>query len=66
MHQPIDIDNDLLDRATQLSETSNPSHIIETALREYIERRQRLQIVELFGTIDYDETFDYKTQRQRP
>lgn len=30
------------------------------------DRCQRLEIVELFGTIDYDETFDYKTQRQQP
>jgi metal-responsive CopG/Arc/MetJ family transcriptional regulator len=66
MLQPIDINNDLLAQATQLSETGEPSDVIETALREYIERRQRLKITELFGTIDYDETFDYKTQRQRP
>jgi hypothetical protein len=39
--------------------------LVETALREYIQRRKRLKVLELFGTIDYDEGYDYKHQRQQ-
>jgi hypothetical protein len=35
------------------------------ALREYIRRRKQMQIVKLFGTIDFDPTYDYKKQRSR-
>ncbi len=34
-------------------------------MREYIERRRQLQLVSLFGTIDYDPKYDYKEQRQK-
>lgn len=39
-----------------LDEQQTLESIIETALREYIQRRQRRKIIDLFGTIDYDET----------
>ncbi len=39
--------------------------LVETALREYIQRRKRLKVLNLFGTIDYDEDYDYKQQRQQ-
>ncbi|GAP93685.1 hypothetical protein NIES2104_01920 [Leptolyngbya sp. NIES-2104] len=39
---------------------------IEIALHKYVQCRQRCKIVELFGTIDYDETYSYKAQRQIP
>jgi len=38
--------------------------VVEVALREYIQRRKQLKILELFGTIDYDPDYDYKQQRQ--
>jgi|GEM_PF-5541798 len=34
-------------------------------LKEYIQYRKQLQIIKLFGTIDYDEDYDYKKQRQK-
>ena len=39
--------------------------IVFKAAREFIQYRKQLQIVDLFGTIDYDETYDYKKQRQQ-
>jgi hypothetical protein len=38
--------------------------LIEEALREYIQRRQQQKVLDLFGTIDYEEDYDYKQQRQ--
>jgi hypothetical protein len=37
--------------------------LVESALRAYIDQYKRLQIIELFGTIDYDDDYDYKQQR---
>jgi len=64
MAHSINLDETLMQEALAISEQQNPETVVETALREYIQRRQRCKIVELFGTIDYDETYDYKVQRQ--
>ena len=33
------------------------------ALQEYIARREQAKIVEMFGTLEWDETYDYKEAR---
>ncbi|GAX39295.1 alanyl-tRNA synthetase [Tolypothrix sp. NIES-4075] len=38
--------------------------MVEQALREYVQRRKQQMIVDLFGTIDYEEDYTYKEQRQ--
>jgi hypothetical protein len=38
---------------------------VTEALREYIARRRQAQITGLFGTVEYDPTYDYKKQRRR-
>ena len=54
----------LVQEALDLSQQNDLNFLIETALREYIQRHKRLKIIELFGTIDYDPSYDYKQQRQ--
>lgn len=61
----INIDEKLLKEALALSEHSTANLLIEAALREYIQRRQQLKVLELFGTIDYEENYDYKQQRHK-
>ncbi|NET26756.1 type II toxin-antitoxin system VapB family antitoxin [Okeania sp. SIO1I7] len=61
----INIDEKLLEEALVLSDYSTGNLLIEAALREYIQRRQQLKVLELFGTIDYEENYDYKQQRQK-
>jgi Bacterial antitoxin of type II TA system, VapB len=39
--------------------------VTEEALREYVQHRKQLKIIELFGTIEYCDDYDYKQQRQR-
>lgn len=58
----LEIDKNLLQEALDLSHHLTPTTLIEAALREYIQRRKQLKIVELFGTIDYIET---KAHRNR-
>ncbi|EDX77111.1 hypothetical protein MC7420_248 [Coleofasciculus chthonoplastes PCC 7420] len=37
-----------------MCEHSTADRLIEAALREYIQRRKQLKVLELFGTIDYE------------
>jgi hypothetical protein len=64
MVTPLQIDQTLLQEALALSNHPTATVLIEAALREYIQRRKQLKILELFGTIDYDEEYNYKQQRQ--
>ncbi len=61
----INIDEKLLREALALSDHSTVNLLIEAALHEYIQRRQQLKVLELFGTIDYEENYNYKQQRQK-
>ena len=64
MVTPLQIDETLLQEALALSNHSTATALIEAALREYIQRRKQLKILELFGTIDYEEEYNHKQQRQ--
>jgi metal-responsive CopG/Arc/MetJ family transcriptional regulator len=65
MVTPLQIDQILIQEALALSNHPTATALIEAALREYIQRRKKkLKILELFGTIDYEEEYNYKQQRQ--
>lgn len=61
----LQIDETLLQEALAVSDHPTATALIEAALREYIQRRKQLKVLELFGTIDYEEEYNYKQQRQR-
>jgi Bacterial antitoxin of type II TA system, VapB len=62
---PLNINEALLQEALALDNQATLDSVVETALREYIQRRQRLKVLDLFGTINYDQGYDYKQQRQQ-
>ena len=59
----LDIEPDLLEEAMKLGGHRTKRAAVIEALREYVERRNQLRILELFGTVEYDEDYDYKAQR---
>jgi Arc/MetJ family transcription regulator len=61
----LQIDNDLIEEALELGEQRIKRAVVEEALREYVQRRKQLKILELFGTIEYDDEYDYKSQPRR-
>lgn len=61
----LEIDNHLIQEALQISGHLTKSAVVEEALTEYIQRRKQLTITELFGTIEYEEDYDYKQQRHK-
>jgi hypothetical protein len=44
--------------------TVQKKETVTAALAEYIRRHKQQQIVSLFGTIDYDRSYDYKRARR--
>ena len=61
----LEIDDSLMQEALELGGHRTKRAVVEEALKEYVMRRKQLQVVELFGMIDYDEDYDYKAQRRR-
>lgn len=61
----LEIDDQLMEEALKLGGHRTKRAVVEEALQEYVGRRKQLKILELFGTLDYDENYDYKAQRRR-
>ncbi len=59
------IDPDLLVRAVQVSGERTKKAAVTKALQEFIARREQQRIADLLGTLDWDESFDYKVERSR-
>ena len=59
------LDNDLLERAFLLSGEATKKAAVTRALQEFIARREQKRVAELFGKLDWDPSFDYKSERSR-
>jgi len=60
------IDDSLLEEALRLGKHRTKCATVNEALKEYVERRRQMAVLELFGQIDYDPAYDSKKQRNRP
>jgi hypothetical protein len=58
------IDDRLIAEAQKLGGHRTKKDAVNAALDEYVRRRKQQEIISLFGTIDYDETYDYKRARR--
>ena len=59
------IDDELLQEAQRIGGHRTKKAAVTEALEEYIRRRKQLQILTLFGQIEYEPHYDYKVLRQR-
>jgi len=59
------IDDRLLEEALKVGGHRTKKDTVTEALEEYIQRRKQAQIVRLFGTVQFDPTFDHKKARRR-
>jgi Arc/MetJ family transcription regulator len=59
----LEIDKNLIQEALKLGGHRTKRAVVEAALKEYVQRRKQLKITELFGTIEYEEEYDHKQQR---
>lgn len=58
------IDDRLLREAQKIGNHRTKKETVNAALNEYVQRRKQLRIIDLFGTIEYDEDYDYKRDRR--
>jgi Bacterial antitoxin of type II TA system, VapB len=65
MSTNLEIGENLIQEALELGGHRTQHAVIEEALQEYVQRRKQLKILELFGTIEYNDDYDYKQQRQK-
>lgn len=66
MPSNLAIDDNLLTEAQKVGGHRTKKDTVNEALREYIQRRRQAKVAELFGTIDFEPSYDYKKQRRRP
>jgi hypothetical protein len=55
----------LIEEARILGGHKTKKEAVTAALAEYVQRRQQMGIIKLFGMIDYDPAYDYKAERRR-
>ena len=59
------IDYNLLVLAQGISGIKTKKETVNQALKEFVQRRKQEEIIDLFGTIEYDNDYDYKEMRKR-
>lgn len=60
------IDDKLIVKAQKIGHFRTKRDAVTEALKEFISRRQQRDIIKLFGTVEFDPTYDYKAQRRVP
>jgi len=59
------IDPRLIERALEVSGERTKKAAVTKALQEYIARRDQQRVAELFGNLEWDSDYDYKSERPR-
>jgi hypothetical protein len=61
----LSIDPHLLDEALAVSGERTKKAAVTKALQEFVSRRRQKGLLDLFGKLEWDESFDYKAERSR-
>ena len=59
------LDDCLLQEALKIGGKATKRETVTEALQEYISRRKQVGVLGLFGSVDYDPKYAYKTQRRQ-
>jgi Arc/MetJ family transcription regulator len=59
------LDDALIEEAVKLGNHKTKREAVTEALISYNRHLRQLEILELFGGVEFDESYDYKAQRQR-
>jgi Arc/MetJ family transcription regulator len=60
----LDIDDRLIDAVKKIGGHKSKKDAVTAALNEYLQRRERREILDMFGTIEYAPDYNYKKQRR--
>jgi Arc/MetJ family transcription regulator len=58
------LDESLVDEALKLSNAKTKKQLIHEALKEFVDNRKRLNLLDLSGKIKFAEGYDYKRMRE--
>lgn len=59
------LDDKLISEAQKLGGFKTKRETVNAALAEFVRRKRQVEIIKLFGTIDFDPGYDYKAARRR-
>ncbi len=59
------LDDELIIQAQKIGHHKTKKEAVTIALKEYIAHKKQSEIIDLFGTIDFDKNYDYKKARKR-
>lgn len=58
------IDDNLIEQALIVGHHRTKKAVVTEALNEYIQRLKQVEIIDLFGKIEYESDYKYKEQRK--
>jgi Arc/MetJ family transcription regulator len=61
----LSIDPDLIELALEVSGERTKKAAVTKALLEFVARRRQKHLLELFGKLEWDTSYDYKAERGR-
>ena len=64
MRTNIDLDEKMMREALKFSKAKTKKELIHQALREFVENRRRLNLLDLEGKIEFAEGYDHKRMRE--
>ena len=65
MRTNINLDDSLVHEAFKLSRVRTKKDLIHQALKEFVENRRRLNILDLEGKIAFSKGYNYKAMREK-
>lgn len=65
MASNLDIDHGLLETAKKLGGFKTKKETVNKALEEFVRRQKVNEVIDLFGTVVYEEEYEYKKMRDR-
>jgi Arc/MetJ family transcription regulator len=64
MRTNIVLDDSLVKEALKLSRVKTKKEVVNQALKEFVENRKRLNLMDLFGKIEFSKNYNYKVLRE--
>ena len=64
MRTNIVLDDELITEAFKYSSAKTKKELIHLALKEFVERKRRLNLLDIEGKIEFEEAYDHKRMRQ--